>query len=69
MKFSAQVSCYRTDWDDIREVVEAMEAGRWHGLYYADHFVPPNAPREDESLTAYEGLSLIAASAAMTDHL
>lgn len=69
MKFSAQVSCYRTDWDDIRAVVEAMEAGRWHGLYHADHFVPPLAPREDEPLTAYEGYSLIAASAAMTERL
>ncbi|MCP3989638.1 MAG: LLM class flavin-dependent oxidoreductase [Actinomycetia bacterium] len=69
MKFSAQVSCYRTDWDDIRAVVEAMEAGRWHGLYHADHFVPPLAPRSDESLTAYEGYSLIAAAAAMTERL
>lgn len=69
MKFSAQVSCYRTDWDDIRAVVETMEAGRWHGLYHADHFVPPLAPREDEPLTAYEGYSLIAASAAMTERL
>ncbi len=69
MKFSAQVSCYRTDWDDIRAVVKAMEAGRWHGLYHADHFVPPLAPRSDEPLPAYEAFSLIAAAAAMTERL
>jgi alkanesulfonate monooxygenase SsuD/methylene tetrahydromethanopterin reductase-like flavin-dependent oxidoreductase (luciferase family) len=69
MKFSAQVSCYRTSWDDIRAVVETMEAGRWHGIYHADHFVPPLAPREDEPLTAFEGYSLIAGVAAMTERL
>lgn len=69
MKFSAQVTCYRTTWDDIRAVIEVMEAGRWHGLYHADHFVPPNAPREDEPLTAYEGYSLIASAAAITERL
>ena len=69
MKFGAQVSCYRTTWDDIRAVIETMEEGRWHSLYHADHFVPPNAPRSDEPLTAYEGYSLIAAAAAMTERL
>ena len=69
MKFSAQVSCYRTTWDDISAVVATMETGRWHGIYHADHFVPPLAPREDEPLTAYEGYSLIAAVAAMTERL
>ncbi len=85
MKFGAQVSCYLTTWDDIRAVVETMEAGRWHSLYHADHFVPPkggsyeqinphafvppNAPRSDEPLTAYEGYTAIAASAAITERL
>ena len=31
--------------------------------------MPPNAPRSDEPLTAYEGYSLIAAAAAMTERL
>jgi alkanesulfonate monooxygenase SsuD/methylene tetrahydromethanopterin reductase-like flavin-dependent oxidoreductase (luciferase family) len=69
VKFSAQVSCYRTTWDDIRAVIKVMEAGCWHGLYHADHFVPPNAPRADEPLTAYEGYSLIASAAAITERL
>ncbi len=67
--FGAQVSCYRTTWDEIRAVIDAMEAGRWYSLYHADHFVPPNSPREDEPLTAYEGYSLIAAAAAITERL
>ena len=69
MKFSAQVSCYRTTWDDIRSVVELMDAGRWHGLYHADHFVPPNAPRDDEPLTAFEGFTTLVASASITNTL
>ena len=69
MKFSAQVSCYRTTWDDIRAVVETMEAGRWHGLYHADHFVPPLAPRDDEPLTAFEGFTTLVASASITSKL
>lgn len=69
MKFGAQVSCYRTTWDDIRAVVETMEAGRWHSVYLADHFVPPLAPRSDEPLAAYEGFSTMAAIAGMTQRL
>jgi alkanesulfonate monooxygenase SsuD/methylene tetrahydromethanopterin reductase-like flavin-dependent oxidoreductase (luciferase family) len=69
VKFSAQVNCYRTQWDDIRSVLEVMDAGRWHGVYHADHFVPPNAPRTDEPLTAYEGYTAIAAAAAITETL
>ena len=69
MKFSAQVSCYLTAWDDIRASVEAMEAGRWHGVYHADHFVPPNRPRATESETAFEGFSTLAAVASITDRL
>jgi alkanesulfonate monooxygenase SsuD/methylene tetrahydromethanopterin reductase-like flavin-dependent oxidoreductase (luciferase family) len=69
VKFSAQVSCYRTTWDDIRSVVELMDAGRWHGLYHADHFVPPNAPRDDEPLTAFEGFTTLVASASITSAL
>ena len=57
MKFGAQVSCYLTDWDDISAVIAAMENGRWHSVYFADHFLPPNRPGASESLTAYEGFT------------
>ena len=69
MKFGAQVSCYLTTWDDIRAVVETMEAGRWHSVYHADHFVPPNRPGVGESETAYEGYSSMAAVASITERL
>ncbi|MCY4579894.1 MAG: LLM class flavin-dependent oxidoreductase [Chloroflexi bacterium] len=68
-KFGAQVSCYLTTWDDIRAVVETMEAGRWYSVYHADHFVPPNRPGASESETAFEGYSTMAAVAAITDRL
>ena len=48
MKFGIQVSCYLTTWDAIRSVVETMEAGRWHSVYHADHFIPPNRPGSSE---------------------
>ena len=63
------MNCYRTTWDDIRAVVELMDAGRWHGLYHADHFVPPNAPRDDEPFTAFEGFTTLVASASITSTL
>ena len=53
-KFGAQVSCYLPTWDDIRAVVETMEAGRWYSVYHADHFVPPNRPGASESETAFD---------------
>ena len=69
MKFGAQVGCYRTTWDEIRAVIDTMEAGRWGSLFFADHFVPPPGPRTDEPLPALEGYTLIAAAAGMTEKL
>ncbi len=69
MNFGVQVNCYRTRWDDIRASIEAMEAGRWNSLWFADHYLPPPGRREEEHLPAYEGLSLIAAAAGMTEKL
>ncbi len=69
MQFGAQVSAYRTAWDDIRAVAETMDAGRWNSLWFADHFVPPNRPLTEEPLPAYEGFSLTTAVASMTKTL
>ena len=69
MKFGVQVSCYLTTWDAIRSVVETMEAGRWHSVYHADHFIPPNRPSSMESETAFEGYSTMAAVASITNRL
>ena len=69
MKFGAQVSAYRTSWDDIRSVVETMDAGRWSSVWFADHFVPPNRARSEEPLPAYEAMALAGAAASITETL
>ena len=69
MEFGVQVNVYRTSWDAVRASVEAMEAGPWDSVWFADHFIPPGADREQEALTAFEGLSAIAFAAGMTKKL
>lgn len=69
MKFGAQVNCLLTTWDEIRAVVETMDAGRWHSVYHADHFIPPPIRRASESETAYEAFSVIAAVASITERV
>ncbi len=69
MKFGVQVNCYRTTWDDIRATIETLEAGRWHSLWFADHFLPPPGRRDEEHLPAFEGFTLIAVAAGMTREL
>ena len=73
MKFGVQVNCYGTTWDDIRASIETMEAGRWDSLWFADHFLPPwggpKGDRKTEHRTAFEGYTLIAVAAGMTEKL
>lgn len=69
MKFGVQVNVYRTSWEATRSSVEAMEAGTWDSVWFADHYIPPGANREQESLTAFEGLAAIATVAGMTKKL
>lgn len=69
MQFGVQVNVYRTSWEAVRASVEAMEAGDWDSVWFADHFIPPGANREQEALTAFEGLSAIATAAGMTRKL
>lgn len=69
MKFGAQVSAYITSWDDIRAVVETMDAGRFSSVWFADHFVPPNRPRAQEPQPAYEAFALAGAVASITQTL
>lgn len=69
MEFGVQVNVYRTQWQAVRASVEAMEAGSWDSVWFADHFIPPGADREAEALTAFEGLSAIATAAGMTRRL
>ncbi|MCZ6642249.1 MAG: LLM class flavin-dependent oxidoreductase [Gammaproteobacteria bacterium] len=69
MQFGVQVNVYRTSWEAVRASVEAMEAGIWDSVWFADHFIPPGADKEQESLTAFEGLAAIATVAGMTKKL
>ena len=73
MKFGVQVNCYGTTWDDIRASIETMEAGSWDSLWFADHFFPPWHGSEGhpstEHRTAFEGYTLIAVAAGMTEKL
>ncbi len=69
MEFGVQVNVYRTGWEAIRKSVEAMEAGTWDSVWFADHFIPPGANRDQEALTAFEGLTAIATAAGMTSRL
>ncbi|MCZ6618042.1 MAG: LLM class flavin-dependent oxidoreductase [Gammaproteobacteria bacterium] len=69
MQFGIQVNVYRTSWEAVRLSVAAMEAGDWDSVWFADHFIPPGADREQESLTAFEGLAAIATVAGMTKKL
>jgi len=69
MDFGVQVNVYRTSWDAVRASVENMEAGDWDSVWFADHYIPPGANREQEALTAFEGLAAIATAAGMTKKL
>ncbi len=69
MDFGVQVNVYRTSWDAVRASVEAMEAGPWDSVWFADHFIPPGATHDQEALTAFEGLTAIAFAGGMTKKL
>ena len=69
MDFGVQVNVYRTSWEAVRASVLAMEAGGWDSVWFADHYIPPGASREQEALTAFEGLTAIATAAGMTRKL
>ncbi|MFV2091379.1 MAG: LLM class flavin-dependent oxidoreductase, partial [Pseudomonadales bacterium] len=69
MEFGVQVNVYRTTWDAVKASVDAMEAGAWDSVWFADHYIPPGADRNQEALTAFEGLSAIATAAGRTKKL
>jgi alkanesulfonate monooxygenase SsuD/methylene tetrahydromethanopterin reductase-like flavin-dependent oxidoreductase (luciferase family) len=71
MDFGVQVNLYRTDWAAVKASVEALEAGNWDSLWFADHYIPPGGGGDDaeEAKTAFEGLSAIAMVAGMTKKL
>ena len=69
MKFGVQVNSFNSTWDDIQAYIQTVEGGRWNSLWFADHFLPPGARREQEDGTAFEAYTLIAVAAGMTQRL
>lgn len=66
MKFGAQVGVYATKWDDLLRVIKICDSGRWNSVWFADHYLPPARP---ESVSAYEGISVAAAAAAVSNNV
>ncbi|MHA1988624.1 MAG: TIGR03560 family F420-dependent LLM class oxidoreductase [Promethearchaeota archaeon] len=69
MQFGAQLLNYVTTWEELLSSIKIVEAGRWHSLYYSDHFLTPAPGLGIEHLPALEGWSLITATAAITKRL
>ena len=73
MKFGSQLHNQATSWEDIQAVLGTMESGRWHSLWFYDHFVPPmsrtNEVMEHDRIPTFEGWSLLCATAAVTKRL
>lgn len=71
--FSSQLYNQNTSWEEIKSVLATMESGRWESAYFYDHFVPPwhntLEVRDSDSLPTFEGLTLMACAAAVTNRL
>ena len=69
MLFGAQLVNYLITWEELLSTIKLVEAGRWHSLYYSDHFLIPAPGAGLEDKPALEGWSLITATAAITKRL
>jgi len=69
MQFGAQILNYFTTWENILPTIKTVESGRWHSLWFSDHFLPPVPGANLEEYPALEGWSLITAAAAVTTRL
>ena len=71
--FGSQFYNQQTSWEEIKSVLDVMEAGRWSSVYTYDHFVPPWTRTADvaesDLLPTLEGWSLLAGMAAVTSRL
>ena len=69
MQFGAQLVNYFCEWDDTLATMKVVQNGRWHSLWWSDHFLPPVGRRDLEGGGALEGWSLLTAAAALTERL
>ena len=71
--FGSQLVNEQATWEEIKDVLAVMEAGRWTSVYAYDHFIPPwhrtDEVMEHELLPTLEGWSLLASVAAVTEKL
>ncbi|MDA1075384.1 MAG: TIGR03560 family F420-dependent LLM class oxidoreductase [Proteobacteria bacterium] len=71
--FGSQLVNEQATWEQIKAVLEVMEAGRWTSVYAYDHFIPPwhaTAEIKDHELhDTLEGWALLASVAAVTSRL
>ena len=71
--FGSQFYNQQTSWQEIKSVLEVMEAGRWTSVYTYDHFVPPWTRTADvaqsDLLPTLEGWAMLAGMAAVTSKL
>jgi len=71
--FGSQFYNQLTSWEEIKSVLDVMEAGRWTSVYTYDHFVPPWTRTADVAESdlhpTLEGWSLLAGMAAVTSRL
>ena len=71
--FGSQFYNQLTSWEEIKSVLDVMEAGRWTSVYTYDHFVPPwtrtAEPAESDLHPTLEGWALLAGMAAVTSRL
>ena len=71
--FGSQLANEKTTWEEIKAVLNVMEAGHWTSVYVYDHFIPPWSRTSDvmdhELLDTLEGWSVLASIAAVTNKL
>jgi probable F420-dependent oxidoreductase len=68
MKFSVWPSPERP-WSEIRDLARWAEDAGWHGIWFADHYMPNTADGEPADGDVHECWAMLAALAAVTERL
>jgi F420-dependent oxidoreductase-like protein len=68
MEFSVWPSPERP-WADVLDIALACDAAGWHGVYFADHFMPNDVGAEPLDGPVLECWGVMAGLAAATEHL
>lgn len=56
-------------WPEVRSLAEFVDDGRWHCLWYADHFMPNTEDGSVADGDVHEIWSILSATAAVTDRI